>query len=1734
MATEIGIIKTLIGTAVATAADGSQRNLQAGDRVFQDEIITTGAAGAVEVEFTDGSVMTLGRSSQTVLDTETFNPLDVAEAPADAESEVDALQQALLEGADPTQIGEATAAGAGAGGSGNEGSDFVTVDYLAPSVIPESGFDTTGISFEFDEIEEELPAPIGDVPTLSINDVTVFEPSGNGEYSGEDGGSPGQSNGSGGGGIFVTGHDSDEHSNIDYMSSGLDYLLFGQAVTVGERAGKTVAVIGDGSSAGFVSGLTTDGWTVTYYIDGDPNITDAFNADAVLVESGNDSSLNTQLIALTDDFTDYINNGGALYINTDEGGGQSWYDFVPSFGDTINTSLGGTGVYAVTGAGSAIGLTEPIVDADPTHSYFTGVDTSLFTIFEVADSDSVFGQDNGAAVAFGSNNIIIGDGGFQTGESTFAEFTVSLSSASDVDVLVDFVTADGTAIFGGSGVAENDYGATSGTVTIPAGSLSATIQVEIFGDNVTEITEQYFVTLSAPVNATIADGTGIGTILDNDLVEFSIEALSGSEGGQQSFVDEGDIASYTISYDGTLADGVQAAVTFDTASGTTVNFDAIEGVDFDESTGTLVFTGGSGVTSVVVFVQTTGDSFVENDENYSINLISSSANSTIDPLADHVDTTILDDDPVTFDISVASETDEAGTQVAGISEENDADDTGTFTVSRGGGTLPAGNEASVTITVTGSAEDADFEGMSGSDYADIVAAIQAAAAAANLAVTGVTGSSLTVTWDSTDGSSFNVDLTAFDDDLTDSPEGLTLTLSAPSVTTGPTPTITNTAATLNITDVDQAITITIADTQTTITEEGGETDTFTISLSEAMNSGNTVTVDVDFATGSDTEDADFIVAAEAALLAAANATTGVSYASGTLTYSDTFVGTDLSFDVTAFDDDLLDSPETLNVTLDNATAVNGSATAADSEDVTITDTDQAITITIADTQTTITEEGGETDTFTISLSEAMNSGNTVTVDVDFATGSDTEDADFIVAAEAALLAAANATTGVSYASGTLTYSDTFVGTDLSFDVTAFDDDLLDSPETLNVTLDNATAVNGSATAADSEDVTITDIDNAITFALNVTSEVVGDDTATQQATVTEENDLDDLATFTVLLTGLPLTGANTASVDINFTGTSEDADFVTAALASLSTVAGSTDGVSLSGNTLTFTSSFVGSSLSFGVEAFDDGSDEGPEDLIATLSNELIDNGSVGLVGGQTVATVDILDDDGAFPSGLAYTVAGSKNVDGEQLYAVDLETGSTVRVGEVLVNGVALGPNSTSGMALSPSDGFLYAVAKQGGSSWLLRIDPTSAETTVIDDVNSFSKASAATFGTDGTYYLAFGNEIFTHNLVGTLTLIAEASPSASFDAMAINLDGTIMYLAVGDDLWQVAINPDATIEVPTLIGQITDGTDAYSPDGLSFDDNGALWALDNAGNILRLQLDGTAENVITLAVNEVTGNGAHSLAISSVDPGTYIVLSEGADSKTLYLDDDFTTTPNILTETDLFGTLGNVDMAVDAAGAVTISQDTGDANDVTSVFVQSDDDGQITVNDFENVDVQVRGHDSSALVINDAESGNIDMGEGDDSVTINNTTGTGTFTINTDGGNDTITLSDLIDSSYIIDAGEYQDGTVLNDDIDTVEIDDDLVLGDGTVSLSNVEIVDITGSGNNTLTLTAADVLDATDTGNILAIKGDTGDALVSGDTWTAGTTGVTGVDGGTYDTYTSGSAILYVDTSIDTTGL
>jgi T1SS-143 domain-containing protein len=175
MATQIGVITAVVGTVTATAEDGSIRTLQAGDRVYANEVISTGPAGAVEIEFADGSVMDLGRDSQAMLDTAVFDPDATGLAETDGEDvpdDVAAIQQAILEGEDPTEAGEATAAGAGAGG-GNEGHDAVFVNYLNPEVTPDAGFDTVGVNSTVDDIEDEQL--IDGVPTAGLVTVLLDE-----------------------------------------------------------------------------------------------------------------------------------------------------------------------------------------------------------------------------------------------------------------------------------------------------------------------------------------------------------------------------------------------------------------------------------------------------------------------------------------------------------------------------------------------------------------------------------------------------------------------------------------------------------------------------------------------------------------------------------------------------------------------------------------------------------------------------------------------------------------------------------------------------------------------------------------------------------------------------------------------------------------------------------------------------------------------------------------------------------------------------------------------------------------------------------------------------------------------------------------------------------------------------------------------------------------------------------------------------------------------------------------------------------------------------------------------------------------------------------------------------------------------------------------------------------------------------------------------------------------------
>ena len=92
--------------------------------------------------------------------------------------------------------------------------------------------------------------------------------------------------------------------------------------------------------------------------------------------------------------------------------------------------------------------------------------------------------------------VSISGGSGKEGEDDGITFTVTLDKAAGGTVTIDYATSDGTA------EADDDYTATSGTLSFSAGATSKTISVEIKDDVENESDETFTVTLS---NASGAD-----------------------------------------------------------------------------------------------------------------------------------------------------------------------------------------------------------------------------------------------------------------------------------------------------------------------------------------------------------------------------------------------------------------------------------------------------------------------------------------------------------------------------------------------------------------------------------------------------------------------------------------------------------------------------------------------------------------------------------------------------------------------------------------------------------------------------------------------------------------------------------------------------------------------------------------------------------------------------------------------------------------------------------------------------------------------------------------------------------------------------------------------------------------------------------------------------------------------------------------------------------------------------
>ena len=90
------------------------------------------------------------------------------------------------------------------------------------------------------------------------------------------------------------------------------------------------------------------------------------------------------------------------------------------------------------------------------------------------------------------------------------EFTVRLAAASGHRVTVTCVTEDGTA------TADEDYLPEVGILVLAPGQTTGTIRVAVLDDTLDEADETFAMVLGDPANATLADGTATGTIVDDD------------------------------------------------------------------------------------------------------------------------------------------------------------------------------------------------------------------------------------------------------------------------------------------------------------------------------------------------------------------------------------------------------------------------------------------------------------------------------------------------------------------------------------------------------------------------------------------------------------------------------------------------------------------------------------------------------------------------------------------------------------------------------------------------------------------------------------------------------------------------------------------------------------------------------------------------------------------------------------------------------------------------------------------------------------------------------------------------------------------------------------------------------------------------------------------------------------------------------------------------------------------
>jgi hypothetical protein len=642
---------------------------------------------------------------------------------------------------------------------------------------------------------------------------------------------------------------------------------------------------------------------------------------------------------------------------------------------TDYTSLSGSVTIAAGSATATVTLT-PIDD-----SAFEGNETAILTIsanaaYAVGSPGSatvtIADNDSAPTVTVAATDAAASETGPDTGTYTITR-TGSTAAALTVNYAMSGTATNGT-----------DYTTLSGSVTIAAGSATATVTLTPIDDSAFEGSETAILTISANAAYTVGSpSSATVTIADNDLPTVTVTATDATASETA-----GDTGTFTITRTGSTA----AALTVSYAmSGTATN-----GTDYNSLSGSVTIAAGSATATVVV--TPIDDVLVEGNETAILTISANAAYTVGSPSSATV--TIADNDSLPT-VTVTA-TDATASETAG--------DTGTFTITRTGSTTAA---LTVSYAMSGTATN-------GTDYNSLSGSVTIAAGSATATVT----------------------VTPIDDVLAEGNETAILTISANAAYTVGSPS----SATVTITDNDVP-TVTVAATDAAASETGPDTGTYTITRTGSTTAALTVNYAM---SGTATNGTDYTTLSGSVTIAAGSATATVT--------------------LTPIDDALFEGSETAILTLSNSVAYSvgspGSAT------VTIADNDLP-TVTVTATDASASETAPNTGTYTITRTGSTAAALTVNYAM---SGTATNGTDYTSLSGSVTIAAGSATATVT--------------------LTPIDDALVEGNETAILTISaNAAYTVGSPASAT---VTIADNDVANTppTISNIANLTINEDTAT--------------------------------------------------------------------------------------------------------------------------------------------------------------------------------------------------------------------------------------------------------------------------------------------------------------------------------------------------------------------------------------------------------------------------------------------------------------------------------------------------------------------------------------------------------------------------------------------------------------------------------------------------------------